>query len=342
MHHAIWKPRRPVYLCDGATVVGHEEADGPLGACFDRHDPKDDTFGQPTWEKAEGEMLRQAAELLLARNGLGPEDVEALLAGDLLNQCTASGYGLLPFDIPYFGLYGACSTAAEGLILAALLADFTGGRAICAVSSHFCSAERQFRFPVEYGGQRTPTSQWTVTGAAAFLVSAAREDGMRRGRAVRIAEMLPGITSDRGVADANNMGAAMAPAALDTVLRYFSLSGRKPESFDMLLTGDLGSEGSSLLCEMARAEGLDISGVHRDCGLMIYDRERSDKHAGGSGCGCSAVVAAGHILPEMRAGRLADVLLVGTGALLSPQAVQQGRSIPGVAHLIRITAKEGD
>lgn len=335
----ILRPRGTVYIADAATVVGHEEHKGPLGAFFDLHDAKDDTFGMQTWEKAESEMQRLAVNLLLGRRGIASDSVRASFAGDLLNQCTGSSYGLLSFGMPFFGLFGACSTAAEGLALGALLCGAYGGRFVTASSSHYCSAERQFRFPMEYGGQRAPTAQWTVTGAGAFLLSDSEADCAPGGAKVRIAEVLPGAAVDRGVTDAANMGAAMAPAALDTLLMYFRESGRKPESFDMIATGDLGREGAAILCDFAQAAGYDIRAVHRDCGLLIYDAETTDKHAGGSGCGCSAVVTAGYILDRMRAGELSDVLMLGTGALMSPMSVQQGQSIPGIGHLVRITTR---
>ncbi len=337
MTQGIIRPCRPVYLADGATVVGHEEAAGPLGGYFDLHDPKDDTFGQNTWEKAESEMQRMAVNTLLGRTGVPESEIDAMFAGDLLNQCTGSGYGLLSFRIPYFGLYGACSTAAEGLMLGALFCGAYGGRAVTVTSSHYCSAERQFRFPMEYGAQRPPTAQWTVTGASAFLL-----DGNGVPGTPRIAEVLPGITVDRGISDANNMGAAMAPAALDTICRYFSETDRDPDSFDGIFTGDLGEEGSSILLEYAAAAGYDLSRVHKDCGCLIYDAAKTDKHAGGSGCGCSGVVMAGYLLSQLRCGAMRDILLIGTGALLSPMSVQQGQSIPGVAHLLRITTKDGE
>ena len=337
MAHTIQKPLYPVYIADAATVVGHEEFAGPLGQYFDLHDPKKDDFGMDTWEKAESEMQRLAVNTLLGRSHLQSGDISAVFAGDLLNQCTGSGYGLLSFGIPFFGLYGACSTAAEGLALGSLLCGAYGGRVVTVSSSHFCSAERQFRFPMEYGGQRPPTSQWTVTGAAAFLLT-----GDAPPDTPRIAEVLPGITVDRGITDANNMGAAMAPAAADTIVRYLRESGRSPDSFDRILTGDLGREGSAILCELTAAQGFDISAVHDDCGNMIYDADASDKHAGGSGCGCSGVTVGGYILSEMRRGVLRDVLFIGTGALLSPMSVQQGQSIPGIGHLVRLTAERED
>jgi len=335
MAQSIWRPARPVCIADAATVVGHEEHAGPLGVFFDLHDPKDDSFGMDTWEKAESEMQRLAVNTLLGRTKRRDEEIRAMFAGDLLNQCTGAGYGLLSFQVPFFGLYGACSTAAEGLALGTLLCGAYGGQYVTVSSSHFCSAERQFRYPMEYGGQRPPTAQWTVTGAAAFLLTDEQISG-----APRITEVLPGITVDRGVTDANNMGAAMAPAALDTLVRYFRESGRSPDSFDMILSGDLGAEGSAILRDMSAAAGYDISAVQRDCGMLIYDAQAADKHAGGSGCGCSAVTVGGYILDEMRRGALSDVLFIGTGALLSPMAVQQGQSIPGIGHLVRITAGE--
>ena len=338
MTQGIMYPCRSVWIADAATVVGHEEAAGPLGEYFDLHDPKNDTFGQNTWEKAESEMQRLAVNTLLGRAGMEDKAVKALFAGDLLNQCTGSGYGLLSFGIPYFGLYGACSTAAEGLALGALTCGAYGGPIVTVSSSHNCSAERQFRFPMEYGGQRPPSAQWTVTGTAAFLLT--DDQGTIGEGAPRVAEVLPGITVDRGITDANNMGAAMAPAALDTLVRYFTESGRDPASFDGIFTGDLGAEGSSLLLEFANAKGYDLSGVHYDCGNLIYDAKATDKHAGGSGCGCSAVVLGGYLLDQFRGGKIKDILFIGTGALLSPMSVQQGQSIPGIAHLVRITTKE--
>ena len=248
MGHSIIKLPKPIYIAGASTVVGHEEFAGPLGEYFDFHDPKDDTFGMDTWEKAESEMQRMAVGSLLGRAKLKDGDIAAVFSGDLLNQCTGSGYGLLSYNIPFFGLYGACSTAAEGLCLGSLYAATVGGRVISAVSSHYCSAERQFRYPMEYGGQRPPTAQWTVTGAAAFLLSDQRESyyprNVQKEHLPRITEVLPGISVDRGISDANNMGAAMAPAALDTLMRYFSESGLSPEAFDLIVTGDLG-EGPS-------------------------------------------------------------------------------------------------
>lgn len=311
-----------------ASVVGRDEYEGPLGKCFDMHDPTD-KFGMSTWELAESEMQRLAFNTALSKLCLSERSVDALFAGDLLNQCVGSAYGLLDFDIPYFGLYGACSTAVEGLMLAA--ATVSAGyfdTAAAVTSSHYCSAERQYRSPIEYGAQRSPTAQWTVTGAGAFM--------LRREGRVRLCEALPGIVVEKGISDASNMGAAMAPAAADTILRYFRESGASQNDFDAIVTGDLGTEGASILCELLFSQGLDLRERLLDCGVMIYDLKRQDKHAGGSGCGCSASVLASHFIPSLERGELRNILAVGTGAMMSPSSIQQGQSIPAVAHLIRL------
>ncbi|MBE6546225.1 MAG: stage V sporulation protein AD [Ruminococcaceae bacterium] len=328
MQNKILKFEGGAAIVSAASVVGKYEYEGPLGDCFDLHDSTD-KFGMKTWEKAESEMQRLAFNTALAKAAASEREVDVLFAGDLLNQCVGSSYGLLDFDIPYFGLYGACSTAAEGLMLAAMMTSagyFTTAAAV--TSSHYCSAERQYRTPLEYGAQRSPTAQWTVTGSGAFLV--------RRSGRVRITEALPGIVVEKGINDASNMGAAMAPAAADTLLRYFRYSDYKPEEFDLIVTGDLGFEGGSILCELLLAEGLDIRSRYNDCGMMIYDRKKQDMHSGGSGCGCSAVVLASHLYPRLERGELRQILLLGTGAMMSPASIQQGQAIPAVAHLLRI------
>ena len=316
-------------LC-GASVVGHKEHDGPIGEYFDLYD-KTDRFAQNTWEKAESEMQKRALMLALTKLQLKEDNIDALFAGDLLNQCIGSAYGLLDFDIPYFGLYGACSTAVESLMLASV--GITGGffdKCAAVVSSHFCSAEQQYTTPLEYGGQRPPTAQWTVTGSGAFIVGNDDECG------VKITEAMPGIVIDKGVNDAANMGAAMAPAALDTLLRYFEQSNTIPQDYDAIFTGDLGLEGSKILKELMFIDGYDLNGVHYDCGNIIFDRETQDVHSGGSGCGCSAVVLASYILPKLQSGELKKILLIGTGAMMSPSSLKQGLSIPAIAHLIKL------
>lgn len=318
-----------------ASCVGGREYEGPLGSFFDFHDPED-SFGMPTWEKAESEMQRISLTSALKKAGLGANDIDALFAGDLLNQCIGSAYGLVDYDIPYFGLYGACSTAAEGMMLASMTVGSGIFRCSAAVtSSHNCSAERQYRTPTEYGAQRAPTAQWTVTGAGAFVIG--------QGGGVKISEVMAGIVVDRGISDASNMGAAMAPAAISTLKRYFEESELEPDEFDMILTGDLGYEGGAILCELSKNEGLDISRVFADCGMMIYSRETQDVHSGGSGCGCSASVLASYILPKLARGELKNVLFLGTGAMMSPSSIQQGMTIPAIAHLLRLehSGREG-
>jgi len=312
-----------------SSVVGKKESEGPLGKYFDYCDLTD-RFGMKTWEKSESQMQNIALNFALSKRKIGPNNIDLLLAGDLMNQCTSSAYGLLAFDIPFLGLYGACSTAAEGLILSSLLVNSKSVTRCASVSSsHFCSAERQFRFPLEYGGQRTPTAQWTVTGAAAFIVE-------ETGEGPKIADVMPGRTVDQGINDANNMGAAMAPAAIDTLKRYFQATMTKPSDYDLIVTGDLGYEGHSIVCDIMAKEGYDMGKTYNDCGLIIYDLEKQDVHAGGSGCGCSATVLAAHIIPNIISGYYKNVLFIGTGALMSPGAINQGQSIPGIAHLVHI------
>lgn len=319
------------YVLSSASVVGFQEKMGPLGECFDLCDTKDDTFGKDSFEKSEGEMQRLALKCAMDKLSLSDGDVGQIFAGDLINQCISSGYGLADFDIPFMGIYGACSTFAEGILLSSVFSSFAEKTCAAVTSSHNCTAERQFRFPLEYGAQRTPTSQWTVTGAGALIISPDAEKSM----GIRVAECLPGKVLDAGITDVNNMGAAMAPAAADTILRYLKESGREPESFDYIVTGDLGFEGSSILLELMNEKGIDISSRHTDCGMEIYDRKEQDMHAGGSGCGCSAVVMASYFLPRMKKGEINDMLFVGTGAMMNSMSLQQGLSIPAIGHLVR-------
>jgi stage V sporulation protein AD len=282
-----------------------------------------------TWESAESEMQRQAFNVALAKVGYKDSDVGALFAGDLLNQCVGSAYGLLGFDIPYFGLYGACSTSGEGIMLAAVMTTHKiFERCAVVTSSHYCAAERQYRTPIEYGGQRTPTAQWTVTGAGAFIIG----DG-EAGK-VRIKAGMPGRVIDKGINDASNMGAAMAPAVCDTFCRYFRESGTKPEDYDLILTGDLGFEGVSILKKLMHIEGYEMDKNLTDCGILIFDGAKQDTHAGGSGCGCSASVLTAYIIPEMENGKYKRTLFVASGAMMSPDSIKQGESIPAVGHLL--------
>ena len=315
------------------NAVGKKELEGPLGPLFDIHD-ENDRFGKDSWEKAESEMQRLAFNMALGKAELGFDDVGAIFAGDLLNQCVGSAYGLLGSMIPYFGIYGACSTSGEGIMLASVLA--THGvyeRCAAVTSSHNCSAERQYRTPIEYGGQRTPTSQWTVTGAGAFIIG-----GGDAGK-VRIKAGLPGRVIDKGINDANNMGAAMAPAVCDSLCRFFLESGERPESYDLILTGDLGHEGASILRDLMLVEGYDLGERYTDCGILIYDKGSQDTHSGGSGCGCSAAVLSAHVLPRMERGELKKVLFIASGAMMSPDSIKQGKSIPAIGHLLSFETK---
>lgn len=320
----------PAILCH-ASIVGKKEGEGPLKEEFDEvHE--DTTFGETTWEKSESRLQKKAVTTLLDKAGTATSDIDIMFAGDLLNQCISSTYGLRELGIPFLGLFGACSTMAEGIISASLFVE--GGvasKAIVVTSSHFCTAERQFRFPLEYGGVRTPTSQWTVTGSGAVLIG--REDSKPKVRAVTI-----GKITDLGITDANNMGAAMAPAAYSTIKTYFHDTREHLENFDAIITGDLGQVGSQLLCELLNRDGIDISKKHLDCGCMIYDPKSQDIHAGGSGCGCCASVLCAHFLPRLERKELKRILFCATGALMSTTIVQQGESIPGICHLVEITA----
>ena len=321
--------QKPPVIVSAASVVGKHEYEGPLGQFFDMHDP-DGSFGQKTWEQAEAEMQRQAINIALSRAKNDAKNIDALFSGDLINQCICSAQGTLSYDIPFFGLYGACSTIAEGLILSSLL--ISSGiyeSTIAAASSHNSTAERQYRFPLEYGGQRTPTAQWTVTGAGAYVL-------MSDGNGPHIAGVMPGRTVERGIDDANNMGAAMAPAVIDTLTRYFTQTGTSPADYDLIATGDLGVEGHGIVSELMKNEGYDMGENYNDCGMLIYDIEKQDMHAGASGCGCSAVVLAASLLERIKCGELNDILFIGTGALMNPMSVQQGQAIPGIAHLVRI------
>lgn len=319
-----------------ASAVGSKEKEGPLGERFDLCDPTN-RFGMKTWESAESEMQRLALNTALGKAKLHPEEVGALFAGDLLNQCVGSAYGMASFAIPYVGLYGACSTSAEGLLLSSIAVTHKVCRVAAAVtSSHYCSAERQYRTPLEYGAQRAPTAQWTVTGAGAFLLRGAEAgEHQGKGRAV-VRRCVIGRVQNAGVSDAANMGAAMAPAALDTLCRFFGETQTSPTDYDLIVTGDLGHEGGDILCSLMRAEGLVIDDVYNDCGRMIYHRKMQDVHGGGSGCGCAAVVLASELLPRLQAGELSRILFMATGAMMSPDSIKQGESILSVAHLLEI------
>ena len=323
---------KAVSVAAGAAVVGSKEGEGPLRERFDEVG-SDAYFGQKTWEKAESVMLRHCFELLCKKTQTAPAQLDYLLAGDLQSQCTGSAFAARESAVPFLGLYGACSTMGEAMTLGALLIDGGAAQRVCAMtSSHFCAAEREFRLPLEYGGQRTPSAQWTATAAGAVLLQSG-DCG------VRITHVTTGRITDGGITDSSNMGAAMAPAALSTLKAHFADTGRAPGDYDAIITGDLGHFGHGLLEELMRREGYAFPHVFTDCGILLYDAQRQDVHAGGSGCGCSAAVFAGHILKCLREGMWRRVLFAPTGALMSVVTSQQGESIPGICHALAIEAE---
>ena len=325
----------PPAICSFASVVGKKEANGPLREYFDVI-TTDALFGQKSYEKAEAKFQNTAVSKAIEKSGINAEQIDYIMGGDLLNQCISSSYGLRDFGIPFIGLYGACSTMSESIALASLLCASKAAKHAAAVSSsHFCSAERQFRFPLNYGGQRTPTAQWTVTGAGSVIVSQNGKKNMPKIKAVTFGKIM-----DLGITDINNMGAAMAPAAADTLAAFLEDSKTVPEDYDLILTGDLGVLGSDLLIRLLMDNDINIHAQHNDCGKIIYDIDRQDAHCGGSGCGCCASVFCSKILKDIIAGKLKNVLLMATGALMSTVSVQQGESIPSVSHLVHISGEE--
>lgn len=319
----------PPVITSWASVAGKKEKVGPLGYCFDATH-NDAYFGEKTWEQGEKRMQQMALEILAEKAGMKPSDFGVVFSGDLLNQCIGSSFSLRNTDIPHLGLYGACSTMAESLLMAAMAVG--GGfsdRVVAMTSSHFASSERQYRFPLGYGGQRTPTAQWTVTGSGAALVC-------RNGKGPKITSCTIGAVTDLGITDANNMGAAMAPAALATIQAHFKDLGTTPDNYDLIVTGDLGQLGKDILLTLAQKEKLPIGGKLTDCGTLVFDLLKQDVHSGGSGCGCSAITLCGHLLNEINNGKLQKILFCGTGALLSPTSTQQGLPIPGVCHAVCI------
>ncbi len=314
------------------SAVGRMEGEGPLGSCFD-YVSEDSTFGENTWEKAESRLQQHAVEHALSKGGISEGEISFIFAGDLLNQCTGSAYSIRDIGAHFIGLYGACSTMAESLGMAAVFADNgIGEYNVALTSSHFCSAERQFRFPETYGGQRPPTAQWTATASGCAVVG--KSDKPPFIKAVTF-----GKIQDMGIKDANNMGAAMAPAAYDTIRLHFKNTKTSPEDYDLILTGDLGAVGAELLRDLFLQDGVSLGDRYNDCGLMLFDRDKQDVHAGGSGCGCSASVLCGHVLDRIRNGELKNVLFAATGALMSTTLVQQGESIPGISHAIHLSGE---
>lgn len=314
-----------------ACIAGKKESEGPMGQYFDETNP-DPYFGQKTFEQGESEMVKQTVSLAISKAELRPEDINFLFGGDLLNQCIGSTFGLKDLEIPFLGIFGACSTMAEGLALASLLTgNNLGNNVIAVTSSHFCTAERQFRLPLEYGGQRTPTAQWTATASGACVLS----PNLTQPPYVRAVSI--GTITDFGITDANNMGAAMAPAAAKTIKQFLDDTGKKPEDFDHIITGDLGKVGSRLLYELLEKDNINIRNVHKDCGQMMYSFDEQDVHAGGSGCGCSASILCGYFLDKVKLGKFKNIMFCATGALMSPTSSTQGESIPGISHGVWIS-----
>lgn len=324
---------KPVYIMSSASIVGPKEGEGPLKDTFDEV-VEDATFGTNSWEEGESELMKQTSLLALRKAKIKTEDVRYLFAGDLLGQLIATTFGLMDFDIPMFGLFGACSTMGEALSLGAMTINAGYADTVLAVaSSHFGAAEKQFRFPLEYGNQRPMSSTWTVTGCGAFVLSKEYGD-------VMITGITTGKVVDYGVKDSLNMGACMAPAAADSIYQHLKDFKRTPEDYDKIVTGDLGIVGKKSLCKLLMDQGIDISGVHMDCGIEIFDGPEQDTHAGGSGCGCSAVTLAGKLMNEIRSGELNRILFVPTGALLSTVSYNEGQTVPGIAHAVVIEKRK--
>lgn len=316
-------------ILTSAAVVGKREGEGPLKHCFD-YISDDSYFGEQSWEKAESHMIQKCFQYACGKAQLAPSALDYVISGDLLNQCISSAFALKDTNLPYLGVYGACSTMAESLSLAGMLVDGGFAANVCAITgSHFCSAERQYRFPLEYGGQRTPTSQWTVTGSGAAVVTT-------HGLGNCLTHVTTGCIVDAGIVDANNMGAAMAPAAYETLKTHFAETGRAPDYYDAIFTGDLGAIGHDILEALFEADGVRLGVRYMDCGVLIYDKRTQDVHSGGSGCGCAASVLCAHILPAMEKGIWKRVLFAATGALMSTTSAQQGDSIPGICHAVAI------
>lgn len=314
----------PPYILAYASIVGQKEGEGPLGSCFDiiENDPM---VGSPNWEEAESALQKRAALTALEKAGLKPDDIRYLFSGDLLGQIIASSFGMLDLKIPMFGLYGACSTAGESLSLASMtVAAGYADYALAVTSSHFASAEKQFRFPLEYASQRPLSTTWTVTGSGAFIVG-------KQGN-VKITGITTGKMVDYGIKDSMNMGAAMAPAAADTIYAHLTDFGRTPDDYDLIVTGDLGLVGRELLLDLLKQKGFDLAEKHFDCGIAIFDDATQDTHSGGSGCGCSAVTLAGYLLPKLESGEFKRIFFMPTGALLSTVSFNEGQSIPGICH----------
>jgi len=319
----------PVTIVETASIVGPKEGEGPLSKYFDQC-LEDEFWGEKTWEKAESKIIRETVNLAITKSKIPASQIDICFAGDLLNQCISSSFGLRELNIPFFGIFGACSTFIEGLCLGSVFIDGNGAtNVLCATSSHFCSAEKQFRFPLELGNQRPPSAQWTVTGSGAAVLS-------KNGQGPFITHITPGKIIDMGIKDANNMGAAMAPAAVDTIITHLKDTGRSPNYYDAIITGDLGYIGKEIVIDLMKTRGYNISANYNDCGVMIFDKLKQDTHSGGSGCACIATTFSGYLFNMLKTKKYKKILAVATGALTNATTSQQGESIPGIAHAIAV------
>ena len=319
----------PPTILETASIVGPKEANGPLAKYFDQC-LQDEFWGEKTWEKAESKILKETCNLAITKSGIPQEQIDFCFAGDLLNQCISTNFGLRESNIPFFGIFGACSTFVESMCLGSVFVEGNAAQnVLCATSSHFCSAEKQFRFPLELGNQRPPSAQWTVTGSGAVVLT-------KTGNGPFITNITPGKIIDMGIKDGNNMGAAMAPAALDTLITHFKDTGRNPSYYDGIFTGDLGYIGKDILIELAQTKGYNIKSNYNDCGVLMFDKNAQDTHSGGSGCACIATVFSGYLFNKIKEKKYKKILLIATGALMNSTTSQQGETIPGIAHAISI------
>ena len=322
------KFNNPPTIVDCASIVGPKEAQGPLSKYFDQ--TLDDEFwGEKTWEKAESKIIKETVNTVISKSGIPSTQIDCMFAGDLLNQCISSSFGLRELGIPFFGVFGACSTFVESLSLGAICAESFANNVLCATSSHFCSAEKQFRFPLELGNQRPPTSQWTVTGAGSAILS-------KNGNGPYITHITPGKIIDFGIKDGNNMGAAMAPSFADTLMTHLLDTGRNPSYYDAIISGDLGYIGKNIAIDILKSNGYNIKSNYNDCGVLIFDKESQDTHSGGSGCACCGTVFSGYLFKQLKSRKIKRLLLIATGALMNSTTSQQGETIPGIAHAISI------
>ena len=314
----------PPAIVECGSIVGPKESDGPIAKYFDQC-LDDEFWGEESWEKAESKIIKETVNIAISKSKIPSEEIDYCFAGDLLNQCISSSFGLRELNIPFFGVFGACSTFVETMSIASIFIENGINCALCAVSSHFCSAEKQFRFPLELGNQRPPTSQWTVTGAGAAIIANSSNNHFD---GPFITNITSGKIVDMGIKDANNMGAAMAPAAFDTLMTHFKDTGRSPNYYDLILTGDLGLIGKDILIQLCKDHGYNIKSMYNDCGVLIFDKETQDTHSGGSGCGCCASVFSGYIFKQLKEKKVKRVLLIATGALTNSTSAQPGESIP--------------